>query len=278
MTEDLIEQALTLMKAQRYGEALPILRRAIDHDPSNWNTSYLVGQCCRFLDDIEGAIHHLSHASELKIDEPSVFLALGIAFQLNNQWDEAIEAFRRAIEINSDFASAYNSLALTQKKRGDLSKALHNYDAGVKALARQIVKVMSNSRTSPILKHRNTVGSLWLEYIMEVALFLVSSEEGINNIAFPRTVRRQWRRSAGEKAMEEERTEEHAGLCWYDTSNEKGENTRVFLPNFFNTFREEFKHNPEYSNLIGNRGTVLELLGRDDEARLHFDEATEFLP
>ena len=27
-----------------------------------------------------------------------------------------------------------------------------------------------------------------------------------------------------------------------------------------------------------NRGTVLELLGRHDEARQHFDEATEFQP
>ena len=70
----------------------------------------------------------------------------------------------------------------------------------------------------------------------------------------------------------------HAGLYWIDTPNKQKETVRLFLPNYFNTFREQLKRDNTYSNLIGNRGTVLELLGRHDEARLHFDEADEFLP
>jgi predicted RNA polymerase sigma factor len=53
---------------------------------------------------------------------------------------------------------------------------------------------------------------------------------------------------------------------------------RLFLPNYLDTFRELLKRDAAYSNLIGNRGTVLELLGRGDEARRHIDEASEFLP
>src|SRR5450759_3233688 len=156
MTHDLIDPAIALMKGQRFGEALSLLRRAIDQDPSQWNAWYMAGQCCRFLDDFDGAIEHLSRAADLKRDEAPIFLALGIAFQLSTQWDDAIEAFRRAIEIDSDYEPAYNSLALTQKKRGEVDKALHNYDAGAKALARRIVKAMRNNRSSPILKHRET--------------------------------------------------------------------------------------------------------------------------
>ena len=81
-----------------------------------------------------------------------------------------------------------------------------------------------------------------------------------------------------QQAQEGERTEKHAGLYWFDAPNDKGENVRLFLPNYFNTFREQLKRDPGYSNLIGNRGTILELLGRHDEARQHFDEATEFQP
>jgi len=268
MSQALIDQAIELMKDQRFSEALHLLRRTIDQDPLQWNAWYMAGQCCRFLNDIEGAIEYLSHAAELKKDEPPIFLALGIAFQLNTQWDDAVESFRRAIEIDPDYELAYNSLALTQKKRGELDKALHNYDAGVKALARRIVKAMRNSRTSPILKHRDTVGTLWLDYASYAAIYLTSSAEGINGIAW-------W---TGEQAVEEKRTEKHAGLYWIDTQNEKGENVRLFLPNYFNTFCEQLKRDAAYSDLIGNRGTVLELLGRHDEARLHFDEATEFLP
>jgi Flp pilus assembly protein TadD len=268
MAKDQIESAYELIKAERYGEALHLLHQAIAQEPTNWNAYYLAGQCCRFLDDIDGAIRNLSQATKLKADEPSIHLALGIAFQLSMQWADAIEAFRRAIEADADYVLGYNSLALTQKQCGDLDEALHNYDAGAKALARRIVKAMQNSRSSPILKYRATVGELWSEYATYAALYLVSSVNDIDRMA----------RLPDEAALEEERTEKHAGCYWGDLTNERNETLRIFLPNYFNSFREELKHNPEYSNLMGNRGTVLDLLGRDAEARLHFDEATEFLP
>src|SRR5256885_15429117 len=110
----------------------------------------MAGQCCRFLDDIDGAIEYLSHSVEIKSDEPAALLALGIALQLRERWDEAVEAFGRAIQIEPDYELAYNSLALTQRKRGELDKALYNYDAGAKALARRIVKALRNSPTSPL--------------------------------------------------------------------------------------------------------------------------------
>jgi len=268
MTQALIDPAIEFMKGQRFGEALHLLRRAIDQDPSQWNAWYMAGQCCRFRNDIDGAIKHLARAVELKKDEPPIFLALGIAFQMATQWDNAIEAFRRAIEIDSDYDLAYNSLALTQEKRGELDKALHNYDAGAKALARRIVKAMQNSRASPILKHRDTAENLWLGHAIYAATYLASSEEGINAIAWP----------TDEQVMEEERAERHAGLYWIDTPNDKGGAARLLLSNYFNSFREQLKRDARYSNLIDNRGLLLESLGRQDEARQHFDEATEFQP
>src|SRR5437667_11548301 len=199
------------------GEKILVVRLA----PSQWNAWYMAGQCCRFLNNIDGAIEHLSRAAELKRDEPPIFLALGIAFQLSTQWDNAIEAFHRAIEINSDYELAYNSLALTQRKRGEPDKALYNYDAGAKALARRIVKAMRTSRSSLILKHRETIGTLWFEYAGYGALYLACSAEGINGMAWP----------TGEQALEEERREKHAGLYWIDVQNEKRETVRLFLPN-----------------------------------------------
>ena len=111
-----------------------------------------------------------------------------------------------------------------QKERGELDKALHNYDAGAKALTRRIVKAMRNSRTTHILKHRDKVGTLWVEYASYAALYLASTAEGISSIAWP----------TGEHALEEERTERHAGLYWRDTPNDKTEMVRLFLPNYFN--------------------------------------------
>ena len=69
-----------------------------------------------------------------------------------------------------------------------------------------------------------------------------------------------------EQAMEEKRTEEHGGLYWTSVKNDDDEDMRLSLPNYFNTFREALWGNPLYANLIGNRGTVLEMLGPGEEA------------
>ena len=74
--------------------------------------------------------------------------------------------------------------------------------------------------------------------------------------------------------MEEERTEEHGGLYWTSVKND--DDMRLYLPNYFNTFRDALRSNPLYADLIGNRGTVLEMLGPGEEALEHFSEAEEF--
>jgi tetratricopeptide (TPR) repeat protein len=265
VAEDLVTRAGALMMARRFRNALPLLRRVIDQDPSHWGAWYMAGQCCRFFSDFDRAIEYLSRAAHIRPSEPAVLSALGIALQLRERWDEAVAALRGAIEIDPDYELAYNSLALIQKKRGNLDGALENYEAGVKALARRIVKGMTNSQASPILKHCETRGTLWLRYAALGALHLACTAQGITTFAWP----------TGQFAEEEEETEKHAGLYWIDTIEERG-TTRLFLPNFFNTFRESLRKDSSYALLIGNRGVVLELLGRHDEAGRHYEEATEF--
>jgi hypothetical protein len=90
--------------------------------------------------------------------------------------------------------------------------------------------------------------------------------ESIQGMAWP----------TGQQAEEEETTERHEGLYWDDRPDSEKKFTRLFLPNYFNTFRETLRLDRAYSDLIGNRGTVLEQMGRYDEARKHFDEASFF--
>ena len=210
----------------------------------------------------------LSRAADAAPRKASVFLALGIALQLGDRWQEARVALARAIEIDADYALAYNSLALTQKLDGELEKAAHNYDAGCKALACGIVKSFRNERQSPIRKYSETRGELWTDNAMYAALHLVANDEGLEGVAW----------LTGEQAENEERTETRGGLYWEDVVEKKDAKVRRFLLNYFNTFRERLKEDAVYSNLLGNRATVLDLLGREEEARQHRNEAVEFLP
>lgn len=261
-----IEEVSRLMQAGRFAAALPLLLHAIEQDSSEWNAEYLAGQCCRFLNDPDGAVDHLSRAAALQPEQPQVFLALGIAHQSLRDWGAAIEALERATDLDPDYDLAYNSLALTQKQSGKLEEALHTYDAGAKALTRGIVGGMQSDSSNQILKHRETVGHRWLEYATYGCTHLAAHADGITSIGWP----------TGAAAQEEERTERHRGLYWVDREQDDGGTLRFFLPNYFNTFREGLRDSGSYANLIGNRGTVLGLLGHDDEAEQHFQEATEF--
>lgn len=268
MTDDeLLDQAANLVRAGRCEEALRVLAVPLSRKEVNWQALYLAGQSHRDLNDLAPAVDLLKKAAAAAPTVAPVFLALGIAFQLRGQFKESKEALARAIELDGDYALAFNSLAMTQKLTGELEKALHNYDAGCKALARRIAKGMRNDRESPIVKYRDTRGTIWVEHAMYGALHLVASDEHLAGIAW----------LTGEQAADEERTEAHGGLYWKDGSDGNGGTVRLFLPNYLNTFRSILKLEPAYANLIGNRSTVLRLMKRDAEADDHLAEAQEFM-
>ena len=263
----LFERATDLVRDRRYEEALNLLRQVIAQDPSHWNALYLAGQCYRYLGDYENAIKYLKRAADQKNDEAGIFLALGIALQLNKELESAISALKRAIEIDPLYSFAYNSLALTYEKRGELDQALHNYHAAILALSRQIVNEMKNAKTSQILKYRDTAGTVWCKYAIETAVEL-AKYVGIESILFP----------TGETAQKEERAEAHAGLYWEDRADKNMKIERYYLPNYFNTFMERLKRDNIYAQYVGNWGRLFEYLGRYEEARPLLDEAAEFLP
>jgi tetratricopeptide (TPR) repeat protein len=265
---DVLAAASDLMRVRRYADAFELLEPATATLSPNWNALYLAGQCRRFLDDFDGAVDLLQRAADAAPSVAVVYLALGIALQLRGSLEEASGALVRAIEIDADYALAFNSLAMTQQLKGDLDQAAHNYDAGCKALARRIIKGMRNDRRNRIFKHRDTRGTLWTDYTMYAASAQVAADHTIQGTAW----------LTAELAAEEERTETRGGLYWEDTTDKDGHAVRLFLPNYVNTFRESLKQDSTYSNLLGNRSAVLDLLGRDSEARLHRDEADEFMP
>jgi tetratricopeptide (TPR) repeat protein len=266
--EQSLDRAAVLIRAGRYEEALHCLQPVITTPSPDWQGLYLAGQCRRYLNDIDGAVVMLSAAAAAAPSQCPVFLALGIALQLQGSFHDACLALGRAIEIDPNYALAYNSLGMTQKLSGELEKAAHNYDAGCLALARAITMRLQNQREAQILKHRDTRGALWEHYAMYGALHLVAEASGVDGIALP----------TGEQAIEEERTEANRGLYWVDVPDGDGGVSRLFLPNYFNTFRVSLTRDGTYSTLLGNRATVLNMMGRHDEARQHLDEATEFRP
>jgi tetratricopeptide (TPR) repeat protein len=225
----------------------------------------MAGQCCRFLNDIEGAISYLTQAAAIEKNDASLYLALGISLQLAHRYPEAVASLLRSLEIDPDCELAFNSLALTQKRMGEFDKAVKNFDGGTKALARRIVKGMRNDPASIIHAHFMTTHLLWAECAYFGGAYLCVLD-GIERMAWP----------TGAQAEEEERNQRHRGLYWMDHNDTDGKRCRAFLPNFFNAFAFALKESGSYVHLIGNKATVLEILGNAEEAHKLLTEAQEF--
>lgn len=263
--ESLNEQAHDLMKRRRYDEAIPILRQSINNDKSQWNDWELLGQCYRFIGETDRAIHCLNISTEINPKNKSAFLALGIAFQIDQQFEASLSALRKANELDRDYVLAYNSAAMTLKLMGKIEKSIDIYEQGLISLAREFVFNANNDSRSALFKHLSTEGTLYTKYLMDAALQHAVGQD-IETIAFP----------TGASAEIEEREQFHKGLYWEDQLGAKGQPQRVYFPNFFNTALRFFIEDQRYSLILGNKSTVLRMAGQDGEAELHLAEAKEF--
>ena len=174
---------------------------------------------------------------------------------------------RLALEIDPDYALAYNTLAMTQKLMGANEKAVHNYDEGAKALARVIAKSLRNAEDSPRLPHWSSRSDLWNQYALDGALYL-AAHASVARLAWP----------TGEMAERDARTREFLGWYWQDHLDAERKLTRLFLPNYFSTFCARLRADSLYANLIGNRSSVLRLMGNAEAADQHLQEAEDFMP
>lgn len=246
--------------------ALNAFLKATRLDANDWNAWYWAGQCERFRERFDPAIEYLKRAEALAPQEKCVFLALGIALQLDGRYDEAMVAFVDAIRLDEDYALAFNSLALTQRKIDEYDAALENYERGMKAVARSFARRIVNERSAVIYKYEDVVGSKWQECAAFAGLFHVCAVVPADRVAWP----------TGDTAEEEERTERHGGLLFVDREGGDG-TTRLFLPNFFNTFREYLSSDSIFAHLVGNQGEVYRRRGEAALAEDRFAEAEHFM-
>ena len=91
--------AFDLIKQQKFSEALELLPSLIESNPDDSNLQFLMGQCFRFTNKIPEAINCFIKATNLSPNAPENFLALGIAYQLNENFEQAIDALKKAIDL-----------------------------------------------------------------------------------------------------------------------------------------------------------------------------------
>ena len=152
------EAAFRLMEAGQFSRALEMLL-GLGRTETDWNLSYLIGQCYRNLEDFDNAARWLEKANAANPRDSQVLLSLGIIYQLQERFEEAAKALTTSIELEPTNFSAYNSLGLTYRVQGRLNEALEWYEKA----AEGIVFVGCESLKGKFTREANVTGERTLE-------------------------------------------------------------------------------------------------------------------
>jgi Flp pilus assembly protein TadD len=78
---------------------VPLLRRAIEIDPTSPTAFFYLGEALNHVDDLLGAQQAYQRAIELKPQNPRALYGLGIIFDRLNRPDDAAVMYRRSREF-----------------------------------------------------------------------------------------------------------------------------------------------------------------------------------
>src|SRR5882724_7099447 len=114
----LFDLAVAKHRAGRLDEAGPLYDRILKIEPRHADALQLSGLVAHQCGDGSLALQKIGQAIELDDSQPAYFCNYGNVLQAMGRPEEAERSFRRAIELQPDFASAHNNLASLLKDRG----------------------------------------------------------------------------------------------------------------------------------------------------------------
>ena len=132
-TQETRDAAFRSMESGRFHKALRLLLPLTEIE-TDWNLYYLIGQCYRYLEDLDNAVNWMERARQENQRESQLLLALGIIYQLQERFDKATKVLKVAIEEEPTNFSAYNSLGLTYRLAGKLNDALEWYERAAEGI------------------------------------------------------------------------------------------------------------------------------------------------
>jgi tetratricopeptide (TPR) repeat protein len=120
---------VTLLLRQRPADAVAVLRRAFEREPTDPLIMINLGSALREAGQHEAAVNLLRNACDTAPDLAPAWYNLGRALGTNSQNLDAIDAYRRAIEIDPRYVKARIGLANSLKISGRTKDAAAEYRA-----------------------------------------------------------------------------------------------------------------------------------------------------
>ena len=111
----------------QYESAVASLRRAIELQPDADEPHRLLGLVLAAKGDVDAAVVELHRAIDM-LPRWNNYMSLGYALHTAGRYNDAIDALRKAIELQPSNSEAYQLLGTTYHMIGDLPQAVGNYE------------------------------------------------------------------------------------------------------------------------------------------------------
>jgi FkbM family methyltransferase len=130
--EEMLSRGWAVQRAGKAQEAEALYRQALAADPMNASGWCYLGMSLHDQQRYEEAVGAYRRAVELKADFPIALNNLGNSYRLMRRLDAAINAFDKAIAIKPDYLIAFKNKATTLCWEGRVADALKTYEQAVR--------------------------------------------------------------------------------------------------------------------------------------------------
>ncbi len=117
-------QGSDLVAEGRFGEAVPLLKRAAEINPDDEEIHYHLAFSLSRLNRPEEAITHYERTLEIFPEYAEARINLGNLYMNRGSFQEAEEAFRAALEVAPELASVHNNLGTLLSRQGRAAEAI----------------------------------------------------------------------------------------------------------------------------------------------------------
>ncbi len=127
LTETLMAAAIQIYNRPKTKQSLELSQKYIDFilqgNPSHWEGRLYKARCLYQLDDTPGAIEILTRMKNERPRSLTVLHALGRVMMREQQWNEAIDWFKKALEVRQDHLASLRDSAECYLRLKDLRNA-----------------------------------------------------------------------------------------------------------------------------------------------------------
>ena len=130
--QETFKKIMDLYKKEQYLTVIERAKVLIKQYPEAYMTWNILGASALQMGILDQALQAFKKTVEIKPDFSNGYYNMGVALQNQRKLDVSIEAYNKAISLKPDYAEAYNNMGVALKDQGKLNEAIEAFNKTIK--------------------------------------------------------------------------------------------------------------------------------------------------